>query len=85
VLHQDEDARGGGAALGHDLGAADVARPGELLELTPEQMVAADMAMLLDLGRAEELADLIATQSLGAGDTVIDRASPSRKTDEEPL
>ncbi len=35
------------------------------LELTPEQQVAADEAMLLDLGEAEELADEIAEQSLG--------------------
>lgn len=35
------------------------------LELTPEKIVAADEAMLLDLGGAEELADLIADQSLG--------------------
>ena len=35
------------------------------LELTPEDVVAADEAMLLDLGGAEELADLIADQSLG--------------------
>ena len=35
------------------------------LELTPEEVVAADAAMLLDLGGAEELADLIAGQSLG--------------------
>lgn len=35
------------------------------LELTPEEVVAADAAMLLDLGGAEELADLIADQSLG--------------------
>ncbi len=33
--------------------------------LTAEQQVAADEAMLLDLGRAEEVADLIARQSLG--------------------
>ena len=35
------------------------------LELTPEEVVAADAAMLLDLGGAEELADRIADQSLG--------------------
>ena len=34
-------------------------------ELTPAEVVAADAAMLLDLGGAEELADLIADQSLG--------------------
>ena len=38
------------------------------LELTPEEVVAADAAMLLDLGGAEELADLIANQSLGETD-----------------
>lgn len=39
--------------------------PGDELELTPEEIVAADTAMLLDLGGAEELADRIADQSLG--------------------
>ena len=38
-------------------------------ELTQEEIVAADEAMLLDLGGAEELADLIADQSLGARDS----------------
>jgi len=47
----------------------------EDIELTAEQIVAADTAMLLDLGRAEELAELIATQTLGVGDTVADRKS----------
>jgi hypothetical protein len=47
----------------------------EDIELTAEQIVAADTAMLLDLGRAEELAELIATQTLGVGDTVADRTS----------
>ncbi len=42
------------------------------LELTPEEIVAADEAMLLDLGGAEEVADLIARQSLGEPDTVAD-------------
>jgi hypothetical protein len=45
----------------------------ENITLTAEQIVAADMAMLLDLGGAEELAETIATQSLGGGDTVADR------------
>ena len=47
----------------------------ETIELTAEQIVAADTAMLLDLGGAEELAEMIATQTLGAGDTVADRTS----------
>lgn len=47
----------------------------EIIDLTAEQIVAADTAMLLDLGRAEELAELIATQTLGVGDTVADRTS----------
>lgn len=47
----------------------------ENIELTPEEIVAADTAMLLDLGGAEELAAMIATQSLGVGDTVADRTS----------
>jgi hypothetical protein len=47
----------------------------ETIDLTAEQIVAADTAMLLDLGRAEEVADLIAAQSLGGGDTVADRRS----------
>lgn len=47
----------------------------ESIELTAEQIVAADTAMLLDLGGAEALADMIATQTLGAGDTVADRSS----------
>jgi hypothetical protein len=47
----------------------------EDIELTAEQIVAADTAMLLDLGGAEELAELIATQTLGVGDTVADRTS----------
>lgn len=38
---------------------------GDELELTPEEVVAADTAMLLDLGGAEALADRIADQSLG--------------------
>jgi len=45
----------------------------ESLELTAEQMVAADTAMLLDLGEAEALADRIAAQSLRCGDGVSDR------------
>jgi hypothetical protein len=44
---------------------------GDELELTPEEVVAADAAMLLDLGGAEELADLIADQSLGDVDRGI--------------
>jgi hypothetical protein len=47
----------------------------EDIELTPEEIVAADTAMLLDLGGAEELAEMIATQTLGFGDTVADRTS----------
>ena len=47
----------------------------ETIELTAEQIVAADTAMLLDLGGAEELAEMIATPTLGAGDTVADRTS----------
>ena len=47
----------------------------ENLNLTAEQIVAADTAMLLDLGGAEELAEMIATQTLGGGDTVADRTS----------
>ena len=47
----------------------------ENIDLTAEQIVAADTAMLLDLGGAEELAELIATQTLGVGDTVADRTS----------
>lgn len=49
----------------------------EDIELTPEEIVAADTAMLLDLGGAEELAEMIATQTLGVGDTVADRTSSS--------
>jgi hypothetical protein len=48
----------------------------ETIDLTAEQIVAADTAMLLDLGGAEELAELIATQTLGVGDTVADRTTP---------
>ena len=54
----------------HDGGVEERREPeadGEL-ELTPEEIVAADAAMLLDLGGAEELADLIADQSLGETD-----------------
>jgi hypothetical protein len=47
----------------------------EDIELTPEDIVAADTAMLLDLGGAEELAEMIANQTLGVGDTVADRTS----------
>ena len=59
------------------------------LELTPEEVVAADAAMLLDLGGAEELADLIADQSLGerASSTTAGRApttdAQNRPPDEE--
>jgi hypothetical protein len=42
------------------------------IDLTAAQQVAADEAMLLDLGGAEEVADLIARQSLGEPDTVAD-------------
>ena len=42
------------------------------IDLTAEQQVAADEAMLLDLGGAEELAELIARQSLGEPDCVAD-------------
>ncbi len=42
------------------------------IDLTVAQQVAADEAMLLDLGGAEELADLIARQSLGEPDTIAD-------------
>ena len=42
------------------------------IDLTAEQQVAADVAMLLDLGGAEELADLIARQSLGERGSVGD-------------
>lgn len=45
----------------------------ESVDLTAEQMVAADTAMLLDLGEAEALAERIAAQSLGVGDVVADR------------
>ena len=44
----------------------------EVVDLTAEQVVAADTAMLLDLGGAEALASGIAAQSVG-GDTVVDR------------
>ena len=44
----------------------------EIKDLTAEQMVDADTAMLLDLGESESLADDIAAQSAG-GDTVVDR------------
>jgi hypothetical protein len=47
----------------------------ENIDLSAEQIVAADTAMLLDLGGAEEIADLIATQAVGVGDTVADRTS----------
>jgi hypothetical protein len=53
------------------------------VELTPEEIVAADEAMLLDLGGAEELADLIAEQSLrgpGAGTA----AAPAGRTEPTP-
>jgi hypothetical protein len=42
------------------------------IDLTAAQQVAADEAMLLDLGGAEEVADLIARQSLGEADSVAD-------------
>ena len=51
----------------------EIAPTAEDIELTAEQIVAADTAMLLDLGEAEKLAELIATQTLGVGDTVADR------------
>ncbi len=50
----------------------------ETIDLTPEQVVAADVAMLLDLGGAEALADRIAAQSLGRGDTVADRPAQEK-------
>ena len=53
----------------------EIDRTAEDIELTPEEIVAADTAMLLDLGGAEEVADLIAAQTLGVGDTVADRTS----------
>ena len=40
--------------------------------LTPEQRLAADEAMLLDLGGAEDVADMIARQSLGDTGPVAD-------------
>jgi hypothetical protein len=55
----------------------------ETIELTDEQLVAADTAMLLDIGGAEELADRIAAQSLGIGDTVADRTSLAGPLDGE--
>jgi len=57
----------------HDGGVEERPEPeaDDELELTPEEVVAADAAMLLDLGGAEELADLIADQSLGDVDRGI--------------
>ena len=58
----------------------------EVADLTAEQAVAADMAMLLDLGESEALAEDIAAQS-GGGDTVVDRRpSPDAEpeTGQEP-
>jgi len=58
----------------------------EVGDLTAEQIVAADTAMLLDLGESEALAEGIAAQS-GGGDTVVDRRpSPDSEpeTDQEP-
>ncbi len=55
----------------------------ETIDLTDEQLVAADTAMLLDIGGAEELADRIAAQSLGIGDTVADRTSLAGPLDGE--
>ena len=55
----------------------------ETIDLTDEQLVAADTAMLLDLGGAEELADRIAAQSLGMGDTVADRRSIAGRLNDE--
>jgi hypothetical protein len=58
----------------------------EVADLTAEQIVAADTAMLLDLGESEALAEGIAAQS-GGGDTVVDRRpSPDAEpeTDQEP-
>ena len=60
--------------------------PEDVAELTAEQVVAADTAMLLDLGESEALAERIAAQS-GGGDTVVDRRPASDaepETDEEP-
>jgi hypothetical protein len=50
----------------------------EVAELTAEQTVAADTAMLLDLGESEKLAEGIAARSRG-GDTVIDRRLPPER------
>jgi hypothetical protein len=52
------------------------------VDLTAEQIVAADTPMLLDLGGSEALAEGIAAQS-GGGDTVVDRR-PEPETDETP-
>ncbi len=47
------------------------------IDLTAEQCVDADTAMLLDLGGAEALAELIARQSLGQPDSLAEsRANP---------
>ena len=54
------------------------------LELTPEEIVAADEAMLLDLGGAEQLADLIADQSLGERHPRATAASEATNEDMNP-
>ncbi len=53
------------------------------LELTPEEIVAADEAMLLDLGGAEELADLIANQSLGERDSATTATDAEHRPPDE--
>lgn len=55
------------------------------LELTPEEIVAADAAMLLDLGGAEELADLIADQTLGERHPSDSAADAATNDDTDPL
>lgn len=57
--------------------------PPESLDLTAEQMVETDMAMLLDMGRAEELADLMARQALRP-DIVADATERSSEREERP-
>ncbi|MCA1843746.1 MAG: hypothetical protein LC792_11295 [Actinobacteria bacterium] len=54
------------------------------MELTAEERVAVDTAMLLDLGDAEALADLIARQSLGEPDSVADARAPGDRPTEDP-
>lgn len=73
---EDEEASPQTRARRLDSAMDEIDLTAEDIELTTEQIVAADTAMLLDLGGAEELAELIATQTLGVGDTVADRKSP---------